>query len=269
MELVGRTVVLTGATDGIGRATAVRLAGHVGHLILHGPQPRAEEAGFLETLTGRVTYLSADFGHLDRLARLAEDIRQATDRVDLLVNNAGRPGAPRREVTADGIEATLQTNYLSTVVLTTRLRDRVGRILNMASATHASEHLDLTDLGLARGTYDGVTAYARSKLAVVTYTFWLAARLDPSTAQVASMHPGVIRSSLLASMFAIEGQPPERGAANVVHVATRPGSINGRYFDERTPSRPNPEAEDPAVQDVLLDRTAELLSPIGIDPRQL
>ncbi|GIF62317.1 daunorubicin C-13 ketoreductase [Asanoa ishikariensis] len=266
MDLSDRTVVLTGATDGIGRATAVRLAGRVGHLVLHGPQPRAELAGFVESLPGHVTYLPADFGHLGQIAQLAADIREATERVDLLVNNAARPGAPRRELSVDGIEATLQINYLSTVVLSTSLRDRVGRIINMASATHATEHLDLNDLELAHGGYAAVTAYARSKLAIVTYTCWLAARLDPPT-EAAAMHPGVIASSLLASMFAIEGQPPERGADNLLHVATLPSEINGRYFEERTPSRPNPEAEDPAVQDGLLDRTAELLAPIGVDPR--
>ncbi|SNS76686.1 NAD(P)-dependent dehydrogenase, short-chain alcohol dehydrogenase family [Asanoa hainanensis] len=269
MELANRTVVLTGATDGIGRATAVRLAGRVGHLVLHGPQPHAAVADFVQTLPGRVTYLSADFDHLDQIAGLAADVRQATDRVDLLVNNAGRPGTPRRELSADGIEATLQINYLSTVMLSTSLRDRGSRIVNMASATHATEHLDLTDLGLARGNYAAITAYARSKLAIVTYTCWLAARLDAATSEAASMHPGVIRSSLLASMFSIEGQSPEHGAANVEYVATLPGEINGRYFEEREPSRPNPEAEDPAVQDGLLERTAELLAPIGVDPRQV
>jgi NAD(P)-dependent dehydrogenase (short-subunit alcohol dehydrogenase family) len=266
MELTDRTVVLTGASDGIGRATATRLAGRVGHLVLHGLPPRAEVADFLAGLPGRVTYLRADFGHLDQVAGLAADVRHAVDRVDLLVNNAGRPGAARRELSADGIEATLQINYLSTVVLSTGLRDRVGRIINLASATHATEHLDLADLGLADGGYAAVTAYARSKLAIVTYTCWLAGRLE-GKAEVASMHPGVIRSGLLATMFAIEGEPPEHGADNIVRVAERTGSINGRYFDESEPERPNPEAEDPAVQRELLDRTAELLAPIGVDPR--
>lgn len=267
MELTDRAVVLTGATTGIGRATANRLAGRVGHLVLHGLEPHSDVAAFVAGLPGRVTYLPADFGHLDQIAGLVAATRQATDRVDLLLNNAGRPGARRRELSADGIEATLQTNYLSTVVLSTGLRDRVGRIINIASATHASEHLDLADLSLAHGGYSAVTAYARSKLAMVTYTCWLAARLDGSTAEAASMHPGVIRSSLLAGMFAIEGEPPERGADNVLRVAGRPGSINGRYFDESEPARPNPEAMDPAVQGDLLDRTAAMLAPIAVDPR--
>ena len=269
MELTDRTVVLTGATSGIGRATAVRLAGRVGHLVLHGLEPRAEVAGFVDGLPGRVTYLSADFGHLDRIAGLVDEIRQVTDRIDLLCNNAGRPGARRREVTADGIEATFQTNYLSTVVLSTGLRDQVGRIVNIASATHASEHLDLADLGLAAGGYSAVAAYARSKLAIVTYTCWLATRLDGESAEAASMHPGVIRSNLLAGMFAIEGAPPERGADNILRVAGLRGSVNGRYFDESEPASPNPEARDPAVQEALLDRTADLLAPIGVDPRRV
>ncbi|MEV4619332.1 SDR family NAD(P)-dependent oxidoreductase [Asanoa sp. NPDC049573] len=268
MDLTDRTVVLTGATDGIGRATALQLAGRVGHLILHGPQPRGDVAGLLDGLAGRVTYLQADYCHLDQVAGLAADVKvAATGRVDLLINNAARPGAPQRERTADGIEATLQTNYLSTVVLCTTLRNFVGRVLNIASATHLTVDLGLDDLGLASGGYSAVTAYARSKLAIVTYSCWLAGRLDGERAQVASMHPGVIRSRLLSQMFSIEGAPPERGAANILHVARLPGSINGRYFDEREPTRPSPTAEDPAVQRELLDRTADLLAPIGIDPR--
>jgi NAD(P)-dependent dehydrogenase (short-subunit alcohol dehydrogenase family) len=267
MDLTDRTVVLTGATDGIGRATALQLAGQVGHLILHGLEPRAEVAVFLDGLGGRVTYLDADYGHLDQVLALAADIKIATPRVDLLVNNAARPGPRRRERSADGIEVTLQTNYLSTVVLCTTLRERVGRVLNIASATHLSANLGLDDLGLASGGYSAVTAYARSKLAIVTYTCWLAGRLDGETAEAASVHPGVIRSRLLADMFSIQGAPPERGADNILHVARLPGSINGRYFDEREPSRPNPTAEDPAVQQELLDRTADLLAPIGVDPR--
>jgi NAD(P)-dependent dehydrogenase (short-subunit alcohol dehydrogenase family) len=268
MDLTDRTVVLTGATDGIGRATALQLAGHVGHLILHGLQPRAEVAGLLDGLAGRVTYLQADYCHLDQVAGLAADIQVAAgSRVDLLINNAARPGSRRRERTADGIEATLQTNYLSTVVLCTTLRARVGRVLNIASATHMSTDLGLDDLGLASGGYTAVTAYARSKLAVVAFTCWLAGRLDGETAEVASLHPGLVRTRLLSEMFSIEGAPPERGAANILHVARLPGSINGRYFDEREPTRPNPMAEDPAIQRELLDRTADLLAPIGVDPR--
>jgi NAD(P)-dependent dehydrogenase (short-subunit alcohol dehydrogenase family) len=266
-DLRDRTVVLTGATDGIGRATALRLAGRVGHLVLHGLEPRDQVGPLLSQLGAQhTTYLSADFGHLDQIARLADEIRQATDRVDLLVNNAGRPGAPRREHSADGVEATLQTNYLSTVVLTTGLLDRVGRVLNIASATHLSARLHLADLGLAAGGYSAVNAYAQSKLAIVTYTCWLAKRLDGRTAEAASMHPGIIRSRLLAGMFALEGDPPEHAADNILRVAQRAGSINGRYFDESEPARPKPLAEDPAVQRELLDRTQALLAPIGVDP---
>ncbi|GIF46091.1 short-subunit dehydrogenase [Asanoa ferruginea] len=267
MDLTDRTVVLTGATDGIGRATALKLAGHVGHLILHGLQTRAEVAGLLDGLAGRVTYLQADYGHLDQVSGLAADIKVAASHVDLLINNAARPGPQRRERTADGIEATLQTNYLSTVVLCTTLRARLGRVLNIASATHLTADLGLDDLGLASGGYSAVGAYARSKLAIVTFTCWLAGRLDGGTAEAASVHPGVIRSRLLNDMFSIQGAAPERGADNILHVARLPGSINGRYFDEREPTRPNPTAEAPAIQRELLDRTADLLAPIGVDPR--
>ena len=268
MDLADRTVVVTGATDGIGRAVAERLAPRVGRLILHGPEPASDVTALLASLGPSVAYLSADFGELAAVARLGAEIRDAAPRVDVLVNNAGRPGSARRVVTADGNEATLQVNYLSTVALTTLLADRVGRVLNIASATHLSARLTLDDLDLAGGDYSPVTAYARSKLAIVTYSRWLAGRtpsLSPSF-EVASMHPGVISTRLLAGMFTITGDPPALGAANVVHVAGLSGSVNGVYFDERRPADPNPLADDPRTQAALVERTRTRLAAVGVDP---
>ena len=263
------TIVLTGATNGIGRATALALAGRVDHLILHGLEPERDVADVIGTVRrasragGRLTYLAADFGEPADVARLARDIRAATGRVDVLINNAARPGPPTRTVSRTGTEVTLQTNYLAPVALTTALLDlvgdgRPGRIVNVASATHLSATLHLDDLDLARHGYSPSTAYAQSKLALVTYTCWLAAHRPSPSVDVVSVHPGVISTGLLHAMFAIGGAPPDQAAATILHVAAL-SRDNGTYYDERRPAPPHPQAQDPTVQDRLHEITSRML----------
>lgn len=262
-------IVLTGATTGIGRSTALALAGRVGRLILHGLEPERDVAEFLARLRAELrpgaqaVYLTADYGEFAEVTRLADDIRAATDRIDVLVNNAARPGPAARTLNHAGIEVTLQTNYLAPVALTTGLLDligdgRQGRIINIASATHLSATLHLDDLNLAHHGYSPSTAYAHSKLALVTYTCWLAAHRPNPSCDVVSMHPGVISTGLLHAMFAIGGDPPGHAAANILHVAAL-SHDNGAYYDERLPAAPNPQASDPAVQNRLHDITTRML----------
>lgn len=261
------SIILTGATTGIGRATALALAGRAGHLILHGLEPEAQVAGALDAVRaalppgGVLSYFAADFSELVAAERLVSDIRGVTDRVDLLVNNAARPGPPTRRVTDTGYEITFQTNYLAPVVLTSGLLDLMpaGRIVNVASATHLSARLHLDDLTLARHGYTPSSAYAHSKLALVTYSCWLASHRPSPATDVVSMHPGVIATDLLHAMFAVGGDPPEHAAANIEYIASLHDD-NGTYYDERIPAPPNPEATDPATQDRLHAATVDLLA---------
>jgi len=263
------TIVLTGATTGIGRATAHDLAGRVNRLILHGLEPERDIAELLDTFRralrpgAELVYLSADYGELADVARLVRDIQAATDRIDLLVNNAARPGPATRTISDTGVEVTWQTNYLAPVALTAGLLDlignrRSGRIVNVASATHLSATLHLDDPNLAHHDYSPSTAYAHSKLALVAYTCWLAAHRPSPSLDVVSMHPGVISTGLLHAMFAVGGDRPEHAAGNVLHVAAL-SNDNGTYYDERQPAAPNPQASDPAVQDRLHDITTRML----------
>jgi NAD(P)-dependent dehydrogenase (short-subunit alcohol dehydrogenase family) len=259
-------VVLTGATSGIGRATAVRLAPRSGHLLLHGPEPAEEVESFLGELAAsaprtRIDYLAGDFHFLEQVVALAAAVEARTDRVDVLINNAGRPGAPRRMLTHDRHEATLQVNYLAPVLLTSRLlggRSPVGRILNVASATHFSAELRIDDLELERHPYESSAAYARSKLALVTYSCWLAGRAGDT--EVVSAHPGVISTRLLHAMFSVGGASPESAASNLIEVMARHGD-SGTYYDERQPVAPHRSATDPATQERLHDVTERWLSP--------
>ncbi|MBA2949657.1 SDR family NAD(P)-dependent oxidoreductase [Streptomyces himalayensis] len=264
------TIVLTGATTGIGRATAMALAERAGHLILHGLERQDDVADLLDAVQTtmradtRLSYLQADYSDLAQVERLARQIRAATDRIDILINNAARPGPPARTVSGAGHEITFQTNYLAPVLLTSRLIDligdgRRGRIVNVASATHLSATLLLDDLSLAHHPYSASTAYAHSKLALVTYSCWLAVHRPSRSLDVVSMHPGVISTRLLHAMFSVAGDRPEHAAANLRYVASRRDD-NGAYYDERNPAPPNPQASDRARQDRLHDATFHALN---------
>jgi NAD(P)-dependent dehydrogenase (short-subunit alcohol dehydrogenase family) len=240
---------------------------------VHGPEPLQDVADVVTDLRARLgdgaslEYLQADYGRLAAVGRLADGVVAAADRLDVIINNAARPGAPARTLSADGNELTLQVNYLAPVALTSLLLDRVAdqdraRIVNVASATHLSATLDLEDLDLRQG-YAPVTAYARAKLALVTYTCWLADHVPHPGIEAVAAHPGVIATGLLHAMFASGGDTPERAARTIVEVTARSGD-NGTYYDETRPAEPNPVARDLRIQQRLHDLTVARLAGAGL-----
>jgi NAD(P)-dependent dehydrogenase (short-subunit alcohol dehydrogenase family) len=265
MDLTGKTALLTGATSGIGRAAALALAPSAGVLVLHGPESNRAVAELVDEVRarlrpgGQLIYLQADYGHLDQVGRLAEQVSSRTEQLHLLINNAARPGAPVRAMSSDGNELTLQVNYLAPIALTSLLRGHMlghggARIVNVSSATHLSATLRWDDPDLTAG-YSPATAYAQSKLALVIYTCWLAHQLPAPEIEVVSMHPGIVSTRLLHSMFSVGGEPPAAAADRVVAVAARSGD-NGTYYDEAKPAEPNPLALDYEAQSRLHDLTA-------------
>jgi len=265
-----RTVVLTGATSGIGLATARLLAPRIERLLVHGPEPAGAVAPLLANLRGRarsgatVEYFHADYTQLASVAQLARQLGDASDHIDVVVNNAG---SPARKVTTDANEMTLQVNYLAPVALTSLMLDGRSakdhmRVVNVASATHLTATLDLDDLDLTDG-YTAVAAYARAKLALVTYSCGLARALPESGVEVVSLHPGVIATGLLHAMFGGGGDRTERAAETIVEVVGR-SHDSGTYYDTTRPAAPNPVARDPAVQQRLIERTTEKLAAAGI-----
>ncbi|TWD17648.1 NAD(P)-dependent dehydrogenase (short-subunit alcohol dehydrogenase family) [Streptomyces sp. T12] len=272
---VPTTLVLTGATSGIGEAVARLLVPRAARLIVHGPRHPTEVDRFLGRLRdlGRseVHYVQADFDDLTAVVALAGRIAALTDRVDVLINNAGRPGPPTRQLSDDSNELTLQTNYLAPVLLTDRLavllRAAHGRVVHVASATHLSASLDPDDLNMEHTAYSPTVAYARSKLGLVAHAQWLVDQAPSPRVDAVSVHPGVIRTALLHAMFDIGGAPVAQGARNVVQAALSANAWDGRYLAEDRPAQPNPAALDPEFRSRLMTQTSRLTSHLSANDR--
>lgn len=257
------TVIVTGATGGIGLQTARELVGRVRHVIVQGPEPENMVRPVLHVLTegtAKVDYVPCDFERLDDVAAAARSMAEiAGGPVDALINNAGIPGATTRQVTPDKHERTLQVNFLAMVLLTEELLPRLAadaRVVNLASATHEMTDLDLADIELER-SYDGVRAYARSKLAIILYTRWLAGRTGITPV---SLSPGVISTPLLHAMFNIGGVSVRRGADNVLAALTGPARP-GDYFDEGVLVEPSAQARDARLGRALMDYALDAVRP--------
>src|SRR5919197_4140141 len=235
----GQVVLITGATDGLGRALA-RAADDAGASVLvHG---RSEEriADTLSELSDRARAYRADFASLAEVERLADEVLAAEDRLDVLVNNAGIgtnvPGGDSRLQSADGHELRFAVNYLAGYALTRRLLDLLkrsapSRIVNVSSAGQAP--IDFDDVMLERD-YSGVQAYCQSKLALVMFTFDLAQELEGTGVTANCLHPGTYMPTNMVSRAGIEPVTPlDEGIAATMRLITSPEveGTNGHYFD--------------------------------------
>jgi NAD(P)-dependent dehydrogenase (short-subunit alcohol dehydrogenase family) len=256
-------ILLTGATSGIGLAAAHLFARTADLLVVQGPTAVADLPTRL-TQEDRghgsctIRYIAADFDDPDALARLADQTVAEAGGLDLLVNNAGIPGATQFTLGAWKMERTFAINYLAGALLSDLLLPHLcpsGRIVNVASATHESAQLDLDDVNFEHRRYSPITAYAQSKLAVVTNTARLAERI-PQT--VISLHPGVISTGLLHAMFGVGGASPRDGGENLV-AATTMEVPSGSYLFEREVGMPNPVAKRPEFQRGLHELTTRVL----------
>jgi NAD(P)-dependent dehydrogenase (short-subunit alcohol dehydrogenase family) len=234
-----KVILVTGATDGIGRETARALASQGHQVILHGRTAARAEVAAREVTrdlpTVELATAAADLSRPGEVRAMAAALRAAHPRIDVLLHNAG-VFATTRQVTPEGLELTFAVNHLAPFLLTHLLLDRVrearGRVVVVSSGVHGNAALDLDDLQGARG-YDGYTAYARSKLCNVLFTTELAERLAGSGATANALHPGVVGTKLLRAGFAMEGPDSlVQGAATSVFLATSPEveGVTGKYF---------------------------------------
>jgi retinol dehydrogenase 12 len=241
--------LITGSTEGVGKATAIELAGRGFAVVLAARDAAKAEAVKKEIAASagnpHVDYLIADLKSLKQVRGLAEAFKQRYPRLDVLINNAGIL-APVREVTQDGYESTFQVNYLSPFYLTQLLLDELrngkqGRIVNLTSNIYVRGKFDAHNLQGER-RYSTFAAYAASKLFVVMSSIELAERLRGTNVTVNAVHPGIVRTqmmlgapglfralSYLALPFALS---PQEGAATSVYLATSPAAegVSGKYF---------------------------------------
>jgi len=195
-DLTGQTALVTGATSGVGREVALALGRLGADVLVHGRDRDRGEAveSALRDLGSDAGFLPADFTDLDAVVGLAEGVRDRTDDLDVLVNNAGAH-FDEGWLTGAGVEATFHVNHLAPFALTTALRDNLaddGRVVTVASEVHRRADLDLGDVE-SLDDYDGFAAYSRSKLANVLFVRELAGRLDGPEA--VACHPGFVPDS--------------------------------------------------------------------------
>jgi NAD(P)-dependent dehydrogenase (short-subunit alcohol dehydrogenase family) len=253
---VDRTILITGATDGLGRELAQRAHGDGWRVLAHG-RDRERLARLAAELPGAEP-LPADLARLADVRALADAVATATARLDVLVNNAGigstgADGRERREVSSDGHELRFAVNYLAGYALTQRLLDLLrasapARIVNVASAGQTA--IDFDDVMLERG-YDGTRAYCQSKLAQVMFTIDLAAALDPAAVTVNALHPATyMPTKMVRESGATPVSTLEQGVEatwRLVADAALDG-VSGRYFNGTRAGSPDAQALDPEAR---------------------
>ena len=254
-----QVILVTGATDGLGRHVAQDLADQGATVLLHGrnPDKGAATLRHIRQATGNDTlvYYNTDFASLDNVRHLAETILAEHDRLDGLINNAGlgarAPGA-LRQLSRDGYERRFAVNYLAPFLLTHCLlpllrRSAPARIVHVASV--GQQPLDFDDVMLAEG-YDDLRAYRQSKLAQIMFTFDQAEALVGSGVTVNALHPATLMNTPMvgaaSGYFSGPMSTVEEGAEAVLYLATSPDldGVTGQYFDGKRRARAHAQAYD-------------------------
>jgi NAD(P)-dependent dehydrogenase (short-subunit alcohol dehydrogenase family) len=265
------TILITGATDGLGRGVAERLAGDGATVHLHG-RDRGRLAATADAIrdatgNGRIHTHRADLASLDDVRALADDVERSTERLSVLVNNAGigagRPDATTRQESRDGHELRFAVNYLSGFLLTLRLlpllrRSAPARIVNVASL--GQHPIDFDDVMLRHG-YSGSRAYNQSKLAQISFGFELADRLDGERITVNSLHPATyMPTKIVLEQAGRSIDTLETGIEATVRLAASPelDGVSGRFFDRQADARADEQAYDGDARRRLWDLSLEL-----------
>lgn len=268
-----RTVIVTGASDGIGAVAARALRNRGDHVVVVGRSPAKTRA--VAQSIGADSCV-ADFARLAEVRDLAAELLERYPRIDVLANNAGGI-LGTREITVDGNEKTLQVNHLAPFLLTNLLRDRLiesgARVINTSSVANTRfARFDIDDVQAENG-YSENRAYGNAKLANILFTAELHNRFFERGISTAAFHPGIVATSfatgstsmmrhLYRSVFRAFLISPEQGADTLVWLATTvPGVdwVSGAYYDKRRIASANPQAYDTSLASRLWDLSAELV----------
>ena len=276
--MAGKSVLVTGGTGGIGKATAAGLAALGARVGITGRDPARTEAAAagIRAAPGSpaVDAFAADLSVQAGVRRLAAQVLGTYPRLDVLVNNVGGFWA-HRHVTADGLERTFALNHLAPFLLTSLLLDRLtasapARIVTISSAAHASGRIDFDDLQGERN-YSGQRAYSQSKLASVMFTYELARRLEGTGVTATVLHPGVVRTSfgaedqaahmtVMIRVARLVMKTPAQGAGTSIYLASSPEveGITGRYYANRKPKTSSKASHDTTAAARLWQASAGL-----------
>jgi retinol dehydrogenase 14 len=276
--MAGKTVLITGASSGIGRATALGLAKMGADLAIIGRnRGRSEDAAreIRAAGRGRVDLFIADLSSQSQVRELAEEVRQSLSRINVLINNVGGYWATRH-VTADGLERTFAVNHLAPFLLTNLLLEKLkqnasARVVTVSSNAQATGHIDFNDLQGER-SYSGARAYSQSKLANDIFSYELARRLKGTSVTSNALHPGVVSTSFGAEDPATVQRifipflrafmkTPAQGAATSMHLASAPDleQVTGRYFANSKLKRSSKPSYDEAAAARLWQVSGDLV----------
>jgi NAD(P)-dependent dehydrogenase (short-subunit alcohol dehydrogenase family) len=262
MDSQPKTILITGATNGIGKSTALQLAGQGYRVVIAGRSQAkciaaAEE---IQRQTGQAAcWMLADLSSQAQVRSLAAEFCARFDRLDVLINNAGAVYIRRAE-TVDRLEMGWAVNYFSHFLLTNLLLDALkasspARVINLSSVFHWFGRIQLNNI-TERGPYIGWNVYARTKLACLTFTYELARRLVGTGVTANAIHPGLVvtgmgktSGQLLRTIFSVVDRfavTAEEGARGVVNLAINPAlaGVTGRYFNSLREAKSSPVSRD-------------------------
>lgn len=277
-SLQGKIILVTGATNGIGKVTARELAKMGATTVVAGrnPEKTARTVMEIREASGNpaVDMLVGDLSSQVDVRRLAAEFRQRYDRLNVLVNNAGAYFMKRAE-SVDGIEMTFALNHLGYFLLTHLLLDALkaggpARIVNVSSAAHIGGRLNLDDLEMKQN-FSGWGAYAQSKLANLMFTYELSRRLEGQEITVNALHPGFVDTNFGVSNGGLGGRlmnvaqkigaiSPEEGAETSIYLASSPEveGISGKYFSKKKAVFSSRLSRDKALWQTLWERSLEM-----------
>jgi NAD(P)-dependent dehydrogenase (short-subunit alcohol dehydrogenase family) len=261
-SISGKKILITGATDGLGKLVAKHLVEMGAVVLLHGRNPEKGKALVVElSKVGKVEYYNADYSSLKEVKNMSQVILKELSQIDILINNVGigKGKFPVREMSRDGFELRLAVNYLSHVLLTENLLpllpENTGAVINVASI--GQEPIDFSNLMLEKG-YEGFFAYKRSKTALIMYTIELANRLKSKGIKINAIHPAsLMNTKMVTEEWDYTLTTVEEGAEAVENLLFT--KTTGEYFDGKRLSRAIAQVYDQSAREKLMEITMDLL----------